>query len=403
LLDTGGSGGAGDSGGTDGSAGIDSGETGGSAEIDSGIDSGGSGAGGTGGFDAGCASETDAAFCARLFKNCGSVTANDTCGASRTVSWCGTCSPPQTCGGSNICGEYVPSSPSCSGGLTCSGESCCTSIVVPGGTFLQGRSTVENASDFSPGGASDEVPEFSSTVSSFALDKYEVTVGRFREFVDAYVSNTTSAPADGAGANPAVPGSGWQSAWGASLPATQAAFKSPSHLSCSTSNQTWTNNVGANEDKAINCVDWFEAFAFCIWDGGRLPTEAEWEYTAAGGADNRLYPWGLAAPDCRYANYKNGAYLCSGSVVDVGSAPIGNGRWGHADLGGNVWEWTLDWYATYPASARTDYANIVTGFSRVVRGGVFDTVALNLRSACRGTVSGRDVGRVGVRCARSAP
>jgi len=61
-------------------------------------------------------------------------------------------------------------------------------------------------------------------VSSFALDKYEVTVGRFRKFVNAYVSNTASAPAVGAGVNPAIPGTGWQSGWNTSLPSTQSAL-----------------------------------------------------------------------------------------------------------------------------------------------------------------------------------
>jgi formylglycine-generating enzyme len=331
------------------------------------------------------------------------VTANDNCGLTRVVASCGTCTAPATCDASNVCRE--PPNPSCAGGLMCNGESCCTSIVVPGGTFPQGRSTVVGASDYDPdpnNAFANELPEFSSTVSSFALDKYEVTVGRFRNFVNAYVSNTASAPADGAGANPAIAGTGWQSAWNTSLPATQAAFKDTVHLNCSSSSQTWTDNVGANENRAINCVNWYDAFAFCIWDGGRLATESEWEYAAAGGADNRLYPWGSAPPDCTYAIYAG----CSGrSPATVGSTPIGNGKWGHADLAGNVWEWAFDGFDAYSGSATNNYANTTTSSHRVVRGGGFNYGATNLRAAFRTSTSpgNRYSGTFGARCARSAP
>jgi formylglycine-generating enzyme len=228
-------------------------------------------------------------------------------------------------------------------------------------------------------------------VSSFALDKYKVTVGRFRKFVAAYVSNASSAPTDGAGVNPAIAGTGWQSGWNASLPATQAVFMDTSHLNCDATYQTWTNTAGtaAQENRAINCVSWYEAFAFCIWDGGRLATESEWEYAAAGGSENRLYPWGSATPDCTYANFYNGSYCSggSGSVVAVGSTPIGNGKWGHADLAGNLWEWAFDWYAAYSGSASNNYANTTTSSYRVHRGGGFgDNVgdyASNLHAAYR--------------------
>jgi formylglycine-generating enzyme len=407
----------------------------------------------------GCTPETDAAFCARLGKNCGSVTAADSCGASRTAVRCGSCVPPQVCDGGNVCctpeadatfcarlgkncgsvtandncglrtvgscGTCGGTASECYSGLcmapisSCNGlaetcgpngnESCCASIVVSGGTFLQGRSTVPGASDYStatcPGS---EFPEYLSTVSRFALDKYEVTVGRFRKFVEAYVNNTATVPADGAGANPNVSGSGWRDPWNAYLPPTQAAFKDTSHLKCTSTYQMWTDAAGANENKPINCVSWYEAFAFCIWDGGRLATESEWEYAAAGGADNRLYPWGAMAPDCTYANFYYANVRCgpggTESLAPVGSYAVGNGKWGHADLAGNAWEWTLDWLGTYPASSATDYANISNGEYRVLRGGTFGMTVSDPRAACRDFFfpGGHDY-RFGIRCARSAP
>jgi formylglycine-generating enzyme required for sulfatase activity len=276
---------------------------------------------------------------------------------------------------------FVPvNAQSCAGGLTCNGESCCTSINVPGGTFTQGGSPAV------------ETNPYSSTVSSFALDKYEVTVGRFRKFVSAYEAGWRPTVGSGANPNVLVGDTSWQAGWddsnsiGANLP-TPGAFTDTSHLNCSVYSQTWTDSPGtaAQESRAINCVDWFEAFAFCIWDGGRLPTESEWEYAAAGGSENRFYPWGSAAPDCTRANFYNGYYCSggSGSVVAVGSTPIGNGKWGHADLAGNVYEWAIDWYAAYSASASNDYANTTTGSSHVVRGGGFSSYAAGLRAAGR--------------------
>jgi len=245
---------------------------------------------------------------------------------------------------------------------------------------------------------SDEVPEHQSTVSAFALDKYEVTVGRFRNFVNAYVSNTASAPADGAGVNPAIPGTGWQSAWNANLPADAAAFTTV--LDCNAAYQTWTSSPGANEAKALNCVSWYEAFAFCIWDSGRLPTESEWEYAAAGGSENRLYPWGSAAPDCTYANAYASSYCIATGIASVGATPKGNGKWGHADLAGNVWEMVSDVKDAYTASSVVDYANL-TGTVRGFRGGSFYSGAREARAARRNdNLPDAHAFDEGLRCAR---
>ena len=96
---------------------------------------------------------------------------------------------------------------------------------------------------------------------------------------------------------------------------------------------TWTDAPGDNEQLPMNCVGFYEAFAFCLWDGGRLPTEAEWESVAAGGEENRLYPWGSTAPgaDAMHAVhgcYYDGVDTCDGlvDIAPVGSAPMGNGR-----------------------------------------------------------------------------
>jgi sulfatase modifying factor 1 len=120
---------------------------------------------------------------------------------------------------------------------------------------------------------------------------------------------------------------------------------------------TWTSSAGGNEDLPITCVNWEAAYAFCIWDGGFLPSEAEWEYAAAGGSQQREYPWGSADPGTanQYAIYECyypiGFGPCGDSggianIAPVGTAPMGAGLWGQLDLAGDGWELVLDSVST---------------------------------------------------------
>ena len=251
--------------------------------------------------------------------------------------------------------------PSCAGGLQCAdGLSCCHSVGVPGGSFQVG-----DPNRFSWGAQ----PEHPARVSPFALDTFEVVVGRFRAFVEAY---TGAPPAAGAGAHPRIAGTGWQPAWNGALPSSRAALIAG--LKCDEPLQAWTDAGGSAETLPINCVTWYEAFAFCAWDGGRLPTETEWEYAAAGGAENRIYPWGSAEPDDHLANWRcegdgNPGSCAPGDILAVGSHPAGNGRWGHRDLAGNMWEWTFDGLSLYTPASCDDCATVDELGGRVVRGG----------------------------------
>jgi formylglycine-generating enzyme len=291
----------------------------------------------------------------------------------------------------------------------CQGESCCVSYPVPGGTLPMGRGTEDCSAMGCQTGAglegcpvgittclADQQPEHPVMVASFVLDKYEVTVGRFRRFLAAYDAWRSQAnPAPSAGANPAIAGSGWQAGWNVELPANAAAFLDAAHLEGGTE-QAWTDSAGANESAAVNFVSWYEAFAFCIWDGGRLPTEAEWEYAAVGGAENRLYPWGNTMPDHTRANYEG-----TSQGIPVGSSPAGVARFGHLDMAGGVWEWVLDTYQVdYTGAGSTNPATLPTGTVRILRGGGWLSTIDYLLSTFRHHIDSGHYHASGWRCAR---
>jgi len=277
-------------------------------------------------------------------------------------------------------------------------ENCCTALTVLGGTFYRSYDGIDFTSYAYP-----------ATVSPFALDRFEVTVGRFRAFVDAGMGIQPTAPAAGDGAHPLIAGTGWDPAWNAILRPITAHLKTDVG-SCSWS--TWTNAAGLNESLPINCVNWYEAFAFCAWDGGRLPTETEWNFAAAGGNEQRYYPWsvppGSTVIDESYASYGGlGDGVAGSTFADIlvpGARPKGDGKWGHADLAGSMWEWTFDWYASpYPQVQCVDCANATESFAKVVRGGSWWDAAYLATAAIRGRIDGPTVRNhhYGIRCARN--
>ncbi|WP_437494964.1 formylglycine-generating enzyme family protein [Sorangium sp. So ce1014] len=250
-------------------------------------------------------------------------------------------------------------------------------------------------------------PAYPATVSSFLLDRFEVTVGRFRRFVEVHPE---SRPAAGAGAHPRIDGSGWDPDWDSNLPADAAALVAAAK--CHDTYQMWTDEAADREHRPMNCMSWYVAFALCAWDGGRLPTEAEWNYAAAGGPEQRVYPWSIP-PESATIDSSYAAHYCRGEVdgsndcmlndiQPVGSrSPKGDGRWGQADLAGSLWEWGLDGYGDY-TDACTDCATISGASSRVLRSGAYGDAASYLLSYFRsdGNPSNR-YASAGVRCARS--
>ncbi len=179
----------------------------------------------------------------------------------------------------------VPNDTRCSKGMS----------YIPGGLFSMGSSDSE--------GKPDERPERRVKLDSFCIDPGEVTYARYEQCIR----------------------------------------EAHGDLKCRslTDPEVFCPSVENPALTPIACAKWADADLFCRWGGGRLPTEAGWEYVARGGAEQRTYPWGSAPPDGR---------VCWGGCP-IGAYPKGDARWGVYDMAWGVLEWTSDWYAPYEPSS----------------------------------------------------
>jgi len=292
---------------------------------------------------------------------------------------------------------------SCSGGVTRCGsnENCCKSLPAPGGEFLRSCDAYCQACDPVP-------RDHPATLGNFALDAFEVTVSRFRTFVVQY---SGLKPEAGSGKNARNAADvGWRAAWNEFLPDTREELErsisdDPESVEdlCGELG-TWTSTPDVNEKKPINCVSFYLAYAFCIWDGGRLPTEAEWNYAATGGSEQRVYPWS-SPPESSQIGAEHAVFGQSEDYPlgpsDVGQLPAGNGRFGHSDLAGNVAEWVFDDYAScYPTPDQCSDCGYSSADSlRVLRGGSFVSADSGVLVESR-IAAGEGYNFAGFRCAR---
>ena len=217
-------------------------------------------------------------------------------------------------------------------------------VLVPDGTFIMGLFD-EDPLSLQQAGLK------RVTVSSFYVDKYEVTNREYRQFADGQ---------PGMEPDP----SAWEDA--GSVASLEAYYRGT-----------------AFADYPVVAVTWNQAQAYCEAQGGRLPTEAEWEYVARSGRAGGIYPWNGPEPRAAnggyLANYNpgRGGYAADGYAFTAPVAAFPSTPWGVYNISGNVAEWTLDDYSP-------SYSNL-SDFNprydsdeeteRVVRGGSWDSDA----------------------------
>jgi serine/threonine-protein kinase len=259
-------------------------------------------------------------------------------------------------------------------------------VYVPGGTFQMGTG-ITGRTNAGP----NEFPEHPVKLDSFWIDKFHVTNKQFAEFL-FYNGN--------------------QIENGVSWLEEESEF-----CLLQRSIDLYLPKVGYANHPVID-VSWYGAQAYCKWVGGRLPTEAEWEY-AASGPDNWIYPWGNEY-DCTKGNFQDwtdenepviytwrGARGCDGidhtSAVDA--YPAGASWVGALDMAGNVWDWVADWgFSFYPSGLETNPLGPDSGTEKIVRGGSWNNQETGVRTTTRGTY--RPITRsayIGFRCVYDVP
>ncbi|TNE92307.1 MAG: hypothetical protein EP330_02270 [Deltaproteobacteria bacterium] len=233
-------------------------------------------------------------------------------------------------------------------------------VDIPGGSFLMGSE--------SPEGESREWPAHTVDVPAFQMARTEITAGEY------YAC--------------------WEAGACTPLPEGGHCYWKDSQF----------------HDFAATCVNWYQARDFCRWAGGRLPSEAEWEYTARSAGKDYEYTWGNSPePSCTHVVMdENGQIGCGvGTANPPCSKPDGNTEQGICDMAGNVFEWNADWYnLNVGYSDHTSSAEPFQGGNqeyRVMRGGAIGS-GEPFRTRSR-TYHPEDFwyGGMGGRCARDLP
>ena len=246
-------------------------------------------------------------------------------------------------------------------------------IALPGGTFLMGT---ENPEGFPQDG---EGPVRAVTLSPFSIDRYPVTNHLFARLAEVTGYRTDAERF------------GWSFVFWAHLPKARLQELVEDTVAaapwwCKVPGARWNAPEGPGSDFAtrgnhpVVHVSWDDAKAFCGWSGQRLPTEAEWEYAARGGLEQKLYPWGdkLRPGGEHRCNIWQGDFPRIDTADDgyAGTCPVdafpANG-FGLYSVTGNTWEWCNDWFdAEFHRTAdRTNPNGPSEGTARVMKGGSF--------------------------------
>lgn len=243
--------------------------------------------------------------------------------------------------------------------------------LVPAGSFVMG----DSSGDRNP--ADGEVPQHRVTLEAFSIDATSVTNDDFARFADA-TGYRTEAEEFGFSAvfhlavaadDEDLLGRPPQTPWWVGVRGADWRRPGGRHSSIE----------GLGDHPAVH-ISWNDAQAYCRWAGRRLPTEAEWEYAARGGLDQKKYPWGDEEIDDGgwRANIWQGVFPRTNTLEDgwLTTAPVrtfepnGYGLW---QMVGNVWEWASDWFDPnyYRASPEASPIGPERGQARILRGGSY--------------------------------
>ena len=302
---------------------------------------------------------------------------------------------------------------------------------VPGGA-LQGG-TFEMGGGLGEGG-DDELPVHTVTVDSFYMGRYDITNRQYCEYLNSAL---------GQGLIEVTSGRVYQAGSGTSyLYCDTSTSNSYSQILYSGDSFTVrTKGLRSMVNDPMVCVTWYGAAAYCNWrsdqkgyercynlstwecdfsrKGYRLPTEAEWEYSARGGLVGKRFPWGdtIAHSQANYHSRVDYSYDTSATRgyhpgwydgVSPYTSVVGSftaNDYGIYDMAGNVRQWCNDWYSSswYLSSPSHNPTGPENGTDRVVRGGAWDTDAYTCRTADRDCNTPEDCsGNMGFRMALAA-
>jgi formylglycine-generating enzyme required for sulfatase activity len=239
------------------------------------------------------------------------------------------------------------------------------STQITGSTFMMGSEITE------PDRSGNETQHL-VVLSGFRMSIYEITNAQYAEFL-----NDNNVSRNGINEN-------------GNYPSQKLVTESSENWDWGLhySDGQWIPAEGYENHPVIN-VSWYGAADFAKYCGGRLPTEAEWEYACRANTNGPFNTGGCLSKDQANYNWAHPYSTCNNensgySIETQSTGSYAPNAWGLFDMHGNAWEWCSDYFGMYPSDAQTNPTGPASGESRIVRGGGYSDDASFCRSAARG-------------------